>query len=209
YIPELKRNLISPGTLEKEGYTIKLQSGKVKVINGSRVVLSRTRRDNCVYFLDGHAVAGELNANVEEKDSLTQVWHKRLGHISEAGLQVLEKEGLFGKKSLGGYGFISRLLGSGSYLGSFLALQDRNRRIGSGSFKHEAFGKFKEWKQLVENQTGRTVKKPRTDNGLEFCNWEDGYEIAVVKRINCFKLGLFVCRLNNENGCGECLASKL
>ncbi|GKE91047.1 retrovirus-related pol polyprotein from transposon TNT 1-94 [Tanacetum coccineum] len=39
-------------------------------------------------------------------------------------------------------------------------------------FKHEAFGKFKEWKQLVENQTGRMVKKVRTDNGLEFCNWE-------------------------------------
>nr|GFC11760.1 zinc finger, CCHC-type [Tanacetum cinerariifolium] len=30
YIPELKRNLISLGTLEKEGYTVKLQSNKVK-----------------------------------------------------------------------------------------------------------------------------------------------------------------------------------
>nr|GEU79185.1 retrovirus-related Pol polyprotein from transposon TNT 1-94 [Tanacetum cinerariifolium] len=76
------------------------KSGKIKVINGSRVVLSGTRRDNYVYSLDGHAVAGELNASVEEKDSLAQVWHKRLGHISEAGLQVLEKQGLFGKKSL-------------------------------------------------------------------------------------------------------------
>nr|GEY29854.1 zinc finger, CCHC-type [Tanacetum cinerariifolium] len=123
YIPELKRNLISLGTLEKEGYTVKLQSGKIKVINGSMVVLSGTRRDNCVYSLDGHAVAGELNASVEEKDSLAQVWHKRLGHISEAGLQVLEKQGLFGKKSL-------------------------------------------------VNQTGRTVKKLRTNNGLEFCNRE-------------------------------------
>ncbi|GKA98213.1 retrovirus-related pol polyprotein from transposon TNT 1-94 [Tanacetum coccineum] len=93
YIPELKRNLISLGTLEKEGYTVKMQSGKIKVINGSRVVLSGTRRDNCVYSLDGHAVAGELNVSVEEKDSLAQVWHKRLGHISEAGLQVLEKQG--------------------------------------------------------------------------------------------------------------------
>ncbi|GJY45790.1 retrovirus-related pol polyprotein from transposon TNT 1-94 [Tanacetum coccineum] len=37
-------------------------------------------------------------------------------------------------------------------------------------FKHEAFGKFKVLKQLVENQTRRTVKKPRTYNGLEFCN---------------------------------------
>nr|GEV81329.1 retrotransposon protein, putative, Ty1-copia subclass [Tanacetum cinerariifolium] len=58
YIPELKRNLISLGTLKKEGYTVKLQSGKVKVINGSRVILSGIRRDNCVYSLDGHAMSG-------------------------------------------------------------------------------------------------------------------------------------------------------
>nr|GEY44534.1 retrovirus-related Pol polyprotein from transposon TNT 1-94 [Tanacetum cinerariifolium] len=100
YIPELKRNLISLRTVKKEGYTVKLQSGKVKVINGSRVILSGIQRDNYVYSLDGHAMAGEINASVEEKDSLAQVWHKRLGHISEAGLQVLEKQGLFGKKSL-------------------------------------------------------------------------------------------------------------
>ncbi|GJZ26175.1 retrovirus-related pol polyprotein from transposon TNT 1-94 [Tanacetum coccineum] len=105
YIPELKRNLISLGILEKERYTVKLQSGKVKVINGSRVVLSRTRRDNCIYSLDGHG-------------SGRRVW-----------VYILR-------------------------------------------FKHKAFGKFKEWKQLVENQTGRTVKKLRMDNGLEFCNRE-------------------------------------
>nr|GFD19754.1 zinc finger, CCHC-type [Tanacetum cinerariifolium] len=46
------------------------ESGKIKVINGSRVVLSGTRRDNYVYSLDGHVVVGELNASVEEKDSL-------------------------------------------------------------------------------------------------------------------------------------------
>nr|GFC72201.1 retrovirus-related Pol polyprotein from transposon TNT 1-94 [Tanacetum cinerariifolium] len=39
----------------------------------ARVVISGTQRDNCVYSLDGHAVAGELNANVEEKDILAQV----------------------------------------------------------------------------------------------------------------------------------------
>ncbi|GJZ43529.1 hypothetical protein Tco_0590784 [Tanacetum coccineum] len=42
------------------------KSGKVKVINGSSVVLSGTRRDNCVYSLDGHVVAGELKASVEK-----------------------------------------------------------------------------------------------------------------------------------------------
>nr|GEZ90109.1 retrovirus-related Pol polyprotein from transposon TNT 1-94 [Tanacetum cinerariifolium] len=91
---------------------------------------------------------------------IPNIWHKRLGHISEAGLQVLEKQGLFGKKSLGSNRLCSfRLMRSVS--GGII------RR-----FQHEAFEKFKEWKQLVENQTGRTIKKLRTDNGLEFCNRE-------------------------------------
>ncbi|GKA20789.1 retrovirus-related pol polyprotein from transposon TNT 1-94 [Tanacetum coccineum] len=33
--------------------------------------------------------------------------------------------------------------------------------------KHEAFGKFKEWKQIVENQTRRMVKKLGTYNGAD------------------------------------------
>ncbi|GJX33500.1 hypothetical protein Tco_0243355 [Tanacetum coccineum] len=32
YVPKLRRNLISLGTLEKEGFTVKMQSGKIKVI---------------------------------------------------------------------------------------------------------------------------------------------------------------------------------
>ncbi|GJS31121.1 retrovirus-related pol polyprotein from transposon TNT 1-94 [Tanacetum coccineum] len=170
YIPELKRNLISLGTLEKEGYTVKMQSGKVKVINGSRVIFTEIRKDNCVYSLDGHAMASELNASVEEKDSLAQVWHKRLGHISEARLQVLEKQGLFGKKSLGKLVFCENYVLGKSHRVRFGV----GRRVWAYilRFKHEAFGKFKEWKQLVENQTGRMVKKLRTDNGLEFCNRE-------------------------------------
>ncbi|GKC46811.1 retrovirus-related pol polyprotein from transposon TNT 1-94 [Tanacetum coccineum] len=119
YIPELKRNLISLGTLEKEGYTVKMHSSKVKVINGSRVILSGIRRDNCIYSLDGHTMAGELNASVEEKDSLAQVWHKRLGHISEGGLQVLEKQGLFGKKSLGKLDFFENCVLGKSHRVSF------------------------------------------------------------------------------------------
>ncbi|GKE92291.1 retrovirus-related pol polyprotein from transposon TNT 1-94, partial [Tanacetum coccineum] len=38
-----------------------------------KVVLSGTPRANCVYSLDGYVVTGELNASVEEKESLAQV----------------------------------------------------------------------------------------------------------------------------------------
>ncbi|CAA7059582.1 unnamed protein product [Microthlaspi erraticum] len=36
--------------------------------------------------------------------------------------------------------------------------------------KDEAFGKFVDWVNLVENQSEKKVKTLRTDNGLEFCN---------------------------------------
>jgi len=36
--------------------------------------------------------------------------------------------------------------------------------------KSEAFKVFKEWTTLLENQTGKKIKRLRTDNGLEFCN---------------------------------------
>ena len=38
--------------------------------------------------------------------------------------------------------------------------------------KSDAVMKFLEWKALIENQTGRRIKKLRTDNGLEFCSDE-------------------------------------
>ena len=38
--------------------------------------------------------------------------------------------------------------------------------------KNETFSMFKKFKALVENQTGRKIKKLRTDNGLEFVESE-------------------------------------
>ena len=38
--------------------------------------------------------------------------------------------------------------------------------------KSEALSKFKIWKAMIEKQTGKKVKRLRTDNGLEFCSEE-------------------------------------
>ncbi|GKA76299.1 retrovirus-related pol polyprotein from transposon TNT 1-94 [Tanacetum coccineum] len=101
YILELKRNLISLGTLDREGYTVKLQNRRVKVIKGSLMVLSGTMKGNCVYSLDGWAESGKASVDIQEKESLAQVWHKCLGHISEAGLHELERREVLGNKGLG------------------------------------------------------------------------------------------------------------
>nr|GEV73848.1 retrotransposon protein, putative, Ty1-copia subclass [Tanacetum cinerariifolium] len=74
-----------------KGYTVKLLNGKVKVIKGSLMVLSGIIKGNYVYSLDGWAESGEASVGIQEKESLAHVWHKRLGHISKAGLHELEK----------------------------------------------------------------------------------------------------------------------
>ena len=38
--------------------------------------------------------------------------------------------------------------------------------------KSEVFKVFKQWPALVENQTGKKIKRLRTDNGMEFCSCE-------------------------------------
>ncbi|GJR41256.1 retrovirus-related pol polyprotein from transposon TNT 1-94 [Tanacetum coccineum] len=180
YIPELKRNLISLGTLDREGYTMKLQNWRVKVIKGSLMVLSGTIKENCVYSLDGWAESGEASVGTQEKESLAQVWHKRMGHISKAGLHELERREVLGKKGLGKLEFCKNCVLGKSTRVSFG--QGQHKTGGVIDYVHaDLWGpsrvesmsgcrKFKEWKQLVENQTGRKLKKLRTDNGLKFYN---------------------------------------
>ncbi|KAA0046503.1 Retrovirus-related Pol polyprotein from transposon TNT 1-94 [Cucumis melo var. makuwa] len=58
YVPELKRNLISLGKLDRSGYTIKFENGIMKVTKGSLVKLRGTLR-NGLYVLEGTAVSGK------------------------------------------------------------------------------------------------------------------------------------------------------
>nr|GEZ99349.1 retrovirus-related Pol polyprotein from transposon TNT 1-94 [Tanacetum cinerariifolium] len=71
-----------------------------------RVQMKGTIKGNYVYSLDGwaeSAESGEASVGIKEKESLAQVWHKRLGHISEAGLHELEKrEQVQGVEAVGG-----------------------------------------------------------------------------------------------------------
>ena len=50
-------------------------------------------------------------------------------------------------------------------------IDDFSRKVWTYFLRHknEAFPTFKKWKTFVEVQTGKKVKKLRTDNGLEFC----------------------------------------
>ena len=67
FIPGLKRNFISLAQLDKEGHTIKVEGGKVKVFLGSLVIIKGVIR-NGLYELQG--------SYLDEKNSVGMVGDK-------------------------------------------------------------------------------------------------------------------------------------
>ncbi|GJS89199.1 zinc finger, CCHC-type containing protein [Tanacetum coccineum] len=75
YVPWLKRSLISLGTLEKEGYTVKMHMGKFKVIKGCWVMMTGIKKKNYVYTLE----AKVITFGVQNHGGSKQVGFKQLG----------------------------------------------------------------------------------------------------------------------------------
>ncbi|KAH9762156.1 hypothetical protein KPL70_000706 [Citrus sinensis] len=171
---------VQKGMLDQMGLSIKLESGELRISNGDGEVMKGYKR-NGVYVLNGEAIIGVSGVSISSSCDNTLLWHLRLGHMSLRGKATRNS---FGKSVHSTKGILEYIhsdlwgpaqtmsLGGNTY---FLSLiDDYSRRVWVYVLKHkdQVFGKFREWKSLVENQTGLKVKKLRTDNGLEFCNQE-------------------------------------
>ena len=206
YVPDLKRNLISLGTLESLGCKYSAEGGVLKVSKGALILL-KANRIGSLYVLQGSVVTGSaaISSSMPDND-VTKLWHMRLGHMSEKGMHLLSKQGFLGKHGIGKLEFCKhcvfgkqkrvsfstathRTKGILDYIHSDLwgpskvpshggsrymmtIIDDFSRKVWVYFLKHknDTFTTFKKWKTLVETQTGKKVKKLRTDNGLEFCN---------------------------------------
>ena len=96
-MPHMRKNLISLSSLDSKGYSYRGDSGKLHVSKGSDVILKGVKRGT-LYVLQGETItgaAGVASAEVKEAD-LTKLWHMRLGHMSEWGMQIPSKEDLLG-----------------------------------------------------------------------------------------------------------------
>ena len=90
---DLKRNLISLGTLDDEGYDCRVSRGILKITKGSLVVMKGIKKSG-LYRLDGEIVPPAYASVIKKGNSDSVAWHTRMGHISEQGLVELSKQGI-------------------------------------------------------------------------------------------------------------------
>ncbi|URE40384.1 hypothetical protein MUK42_35170 [Musa troglodytarum] len=77
------------GRLDDEGFTRYFGESKWKLTKDSLVV-ARGKKLNSFYIMEAKLHKGEINA-IQKGESI-DLWHKRLGHISEKGLQTLARK---------------------------------------------------------------------------------------------------------------------
>uniref|UniRef100_A0A2N9ER08 Integrase catalytic domain-containing protein n=1 Tax=Fagus sylvatica TaxID=28930 RepID=A0A2N9ER08_FAGSY len=94
HIPDMRKNLISLGTLDSKGYSYKSENGIMKVSKGAMVVMTCQKISSNVYKLLGNTILGGVAAVAESEDDDTLLWHMRLGHMSERGMRELHKRNL-------------------------------------------------------------------------------------------------------------------
>ena len=90
HVPDLKRNLIFLGTLDKSSYNFKAETGKLTISKGAMVVMNGQKR-NDLYILESHTLKGLMGSVLRTETDKTVLWHRRLGHLSDRGLKELHK----------------------------------------------------------------------------------------------------------------------
>ena len=83
HVPNMRLNLISVNELDDAGLVNQFSGGKWKITNGVEGSLYVTREKLC-----------EGKVNIVNDNSNLELWHRRLGHISEEGLQILARKEL-------------------------------------------------------------------------------------------------------------------
>ena len=93
HVLDLKRNLISLGTLDESGYIFKAENGKLTISKCVMVVMKGQKR-NGLHILEGHTLKGLVGSVLRIETDKTILWHRRLDHLSDRGLKELHKQGL-------------------------------------------------------------------------------------------------------------------
>ena len=91
HVSDWQVTLISGVALDQDGYNKYFANKKWRLTKGALVIAKGVARGT-LYRTNAEICQGELNAAHEENSA--DLWHKRMGHMSEKGVQILSKKSL-------------------------------------------------------------------------------------------------------------------
>ena len=210
-VPELAFNLFSVISASRKGKVTTFSETQCEIRDGNSKLVATGYRDGSLYYLKHSDFVHQACTSTDQKSKET-IWHRRFGHLNNAGLRQLAKSKMVkgldveckqgldfceccvqGKSHqlpfqhsttgraerpldlvhsdvCGRIGATS--LGGGEYFVTFLDDCTRYVWVYIVKRKGEVLQKFREWKALVENSSGRKVKILRSDNGGEYTSNE-------------------------------------
>lgn len=91
----MTKNLISLSLLDSKGFSFKGKGGVLNVCKGSDVIMKGVKKGT-LYFLQGSTFfdSAAIASSEVPKEDMTKLWHMRLGHMSERGMQILSRNDL-------------------------------------------------------------------------------------------------------------------
>ncbi|KAK2997449.1 hypothetical protein RJ639_025454 [Escallonia herrerae] len=179
YIPDLKKNLISLGTLDSIDCSISIKGGVMKVSKGAMVIMKGQKTGN-LYKLMGKTVIGgaSVSTHAGSSNDNSELWHKRLGHLSEGGMLELHKRKLLqGVKSCK-LDFCKFCVFGKQKRVSFKAASHTSKGVLDyvhsdvwGPIRHISNGGARYFVTFIDDfsrKTGKKLKYFGSDNGMEY-----------------------------------------
>jgi hypothetical protein len=95
FIPELKNNLLSIGQLQEKGLAIVMKDKACKIYHPTRGLIMQTlMAANRMFILLATMITQPLNCLIASMDDLSDLWHRRYGHVNNKSLKTLESKQL-------------------------------------------------------------------------------------------------------------------
>ncbi|CAA7041690.1 unnamed protein product [Microthlaspi erraticum] len=212
YVPNLRRNLISTGTLDKLGYTHEGGDGVVSFFKNKKLALCGILK-NGLYILDGRTSMSEA-CNVELSKNKTALWHSRLGHLSLNNMKILSGKGLLEKSDVKDLSFCEHcVMGKSKKLSFNVGKHDTEDALGyvhadlwgSQNVTSSHSGN-KYFLSIIDDKTRKVwlmFLKTKDETFKNFCEWKDLVENQIDKKVKVLRTdnGLEFCNTRFDEYC--------
>lgn len=214
YIPSLKRNLISLGTLDDEGFNTIINKGTL-ILQKKFDKIAQVFKSNGIYILKALQQKNQSIAAAVTLSDKSEIWHKRLGHLSDKNLHILKKQGHLGNEKIEKVSFCEHCIYGKQKKLPFSAGTHKSTCILDylhadlwGPASVNTYSGFKYYLLIIDDLSRKSwvlLLKNKSDTFQNFVNWKTLVENQVNKKVKTLRTdnGLEFCNEEFDNFCKD------